>query len=124
MKRSEINRAYSDAVACFARHHWALPARPKWDITDFGLGDFGRFGLTLVNLANEPEYCEKVMFARKGQATPSHCHFRKKEDIICRVGALSLELWPARPGPDSRLPGAFSARIDGELADIRTGVRF
>ena len=36
MKRSVINRAYRDALACLARHHWALPPRPRWDITDFG----------------------------------------------------------------------------------------
>jgi len=51
MKRSEINAAYHSASACFAAHHWALPPSPKWDITDFGLGDFPGHGLTLINLA-------------------------------------------------------------------------
>ena len=67
MKRSVINQAYRDALACFGRNHWALPPRPRWDITDFGLGDFDRHGLTLVNLASEPEYCEKLMFARRAR---------------------------------------------------------
>jgi len=121
MKRSVINRAYRDALACFGRHGWALPPRPRWDITDFGLGDFDRNGLTLVNLANEPEYCEKLMFARRDQATPCHTHARKKEDIVCRAGELALRLWPAKPSPGSALPGVFRARVDGEPAEIRTG---
>jgi len=121
MKRSVVNQAYRDALACFGRHHWALPPRPRWDITDFGLGDFDRYGLTLVNLAGEPEYCEKLMFARRDQATPCHTHARKKEDIICRAGELTLQLWPARPGPGAPPPATFLARIDGEPAEIRTG---
>lgn len=97
MRRSEINLAYRAALACFARHHWALPPEPRWDITDFGLGDFSRYGLTLINLATEPEYREKLMYARRGQTTPCHTHTRKKEDIICRAGELTLRLWPAKP---------------------------
>lgn len=97
MKRSEINQAYWQAAECFQRHHWTLPPNPRWDITDFGLGDFARSGLTLVNLADEPEYCEKLMYARQGQRTPCHTHAKKKEDIICRVGSLTLWLWASKP---------------------------
>jgi D-lyxose ketol-isomerase len=124
MKRSAANRAYLDALACFGRHHWALPPRPRWDITDFGLGDFDRYGLTLVNLASEPEYCEKVMFARRNQATPCHTHAKKKEDIICRAGELALRLWPGKPAPGAPLEPAFPAQVDGEPAEIRTGAAF
>ena len=124
MKRSAVNQAYRDALACFGRHRWALPPRPRWDITDFGLGDFARHGLTLVNLASEPEYCEKLMFARRNQATPCHTHARKKEDIICRAGELTLRLWPAKPAPGAPLPSSFLARIDGEPVEIRTGEAF
>jgi ABC-type sugar transport system, auxiliary component len=112
MKRSEINRAFRDASAFFARHHQALPPEPRWDITDFGLGDFARFGLTLVNLAEEPEYCEKLMYARRGQTTPCHTHAKKKEDIICRVGELTLELWPAKPDSPSTPPGGLVVSVD------------
>jgi len=65
MKRSEINRGYRLAVAYFRRNGWALPPRPHWDITDFGLGPSRRIGLTLVTLASEPEYCEKIMYGRR-----------------------------------------------------------
>jgi D-lyxose ketol-isomerase len=124
MKRSAVNRAYRDALACFGRHHWALPPNPKWDITDFGLGDFDRHGLTLVNLASEPEYCEKLMFARRNQATPCHTHARKKEDIICRAGELALRLWPAKPVAGAAEPRGFVARIDGEPVEVATGEAF
>jgi D-lyxose ketol-isomerase len=121
MKRSAINRAFREASACFARHGWALPPHPRWDITDFGLGNFQRNGLVLVNLADEPEYCEKLMFARLGQATPCHTHARKKEDVICRAGELTLKLWPMRPSPGTDLPGSFAVGIDGQAVSIRTG---
>lgn len=124
MKRSTINRAYREALACFARHHWALPPAPEWDITDFGLGDFPRFGLTLVNLANEPEYCEKLMYARRGQETPAHTHARKKEDIICRVGALTLALWPARPAADREPGGSVTVPISRRPRRLAAGEPF
>lgn len=120
MKRSEINAAYRDACACFIRHGWALPPKPKWDITDFGLGNFARQGLTLVNLALEPEYCEKLMYARRGQTTPCHAHARKKEDIICRAGELTVRVWPRRPDTGTTLP-AFRLAVDGEAREIASG---
>jgi D-lyxose ketol-isomerase len=118
MRRSAINRAHRDASACFALHHWALPPQPLWDITDFGLGNFDRFGLTLVNLASEPEYCEKLMYARDGQTTPCHSHLRKKEDIICRSGSLMLRLWAGKPGEAA---AAFSVPVDGRPRVVRPG---
>ena len=125
MKRSEINKAHGDALACFARHHWALPPAPRWDITDFGLGNFPRYGLALVNLAEEPEYSEKLMYARRGQETPAHTHARKKEDIICRAGRLNIRLWPSRPESDKvAVSGNTEVRIDGELRRVPSGRPF
>jgi len=93
MKRSEINRAIADAMLAFERHHWHLPPEPRWDVTGFGLGDFSKYGLTLVNLAELPEYCEKIMFAKQGQITPIHKHNAKQEDIICRIGVLAIQIF-------------------------------
>ncbi|MDF3057245.1 MAG: hypothetical protein K0R17_1460 [Rariglobus sp.] len=101
MKRSAINQAYRQARDCFHKHCWVLPPNPQWDITDFGLGDFDRHGLTLINLAAEPEYCEKLMYARLGQRTPCHTHAKKKEDIICRAGSLTLWLWARKPADEN-----------------------
>src|SRR4051812_27458936 len=97
MKRSDINELIRSAERCFRAHGWALPPKPRWDVTDFGLGDWRQFGLVLVNLAEEPEYCEKLMYARRHMRTPVHCHRRKKEDIICRWGTLAVRVWAGLP---------------------------
>lgn len=110
MNRSEINKAVLEAKAAFEMHHWALPPNPKWDVTDFGLGDFSSFGLVLVNLAEQPEYCEKLMYVRRNQVTPSHCHKSKKEDIICRFGVLSLTIYSEKAS--ERL------QVNGEWRDL------
>lgn len=123
MKRSAINAACREAAACFARHGWALPPAPRWDLTDFGLGDFARCGLVLVNLAEEPEYCEKLMYARPGQVTPLHWHRRKKEDIICRHGRLTFELWPGAPNPERR-GAALTVPRNGQPFTARAGEPF
>jgi D-lyxose ketol-isomerase len=97
MKRSEINSLIRSATQCYQTHGWALPPNARWDVTDFGLGDWRRFGLVLVNLADEPEYCEKLMYAQKSMTTPAHAHKKKKEDIICRWGKLAVQVWAAEP---------------------------
>ncbi|HRK21845.1 MAG TPA: D-lyxose/D-mannose family sugar isomerase [Fimbriimonadaceae bacterium] len=119
MKRSEINALIREASACFADNGWALPPAPKWDVTDFGLGDWRRFGLVLVNLAEEPEYCEKLMYAREGMVTPAHCHAKKKEDIIARWGGLRVRVWGAHPGQDAAK--AAIVKLDGEEVRLPGG---
>ncbi|MBC2603847.1 D-lyxose/D-mannose family sugar isomerase [Puniceicoccus vermicola] len=130
MKRSAINQIYQEAKACFVSHGWTLPPDPRWDITDFGLGDFDHYGLVLINLAEEPEYCEKLMYARKGQTTPSHTHAQKKEDIICRTGSLSFELWAGPPNEtepgtrfDIQVNGKMRPQASGETLTIGAGER-
>lgn len=123
MQRSAINLAFRRASDCFQRHFWSLPPKPLWDITDFGLGDFNRCGLTLVNLAAEPEYCEKLMYAWRDQWTPCHAHRRKKEDIICRVGRLVIRLWPSQPANESVVLDEYiSVSINGEPARVGAGL--
>jgi D-lyxose ketol-isomerase len=112
VKRSEINAVIREATAAFERHGWALPPNPRWDITDFGLGDFSRCGLVLVNLAEQPEYCEKLMYCRRNQLTPHHCHRAKKEDIICRWGRLAMEL----PG----VQDTVQVQVNGGLREVST----
>ncbi|QYY35397.1 D-lyxose/D-mannose family sugar isomerase [Ruficoccus sp. ZRK36] len=130
MKRSAINAIFHEARACFERHGWALPPEPRWDITDFGLGRFDEYGLVLINLAEEPEYCEKLMFARPGQRTPAHTHARKKEDIICRHGRMALRLWGGHPERGTsgdtltlRVNGAPRAHVSGKVLVLEAGER-
>lgn len=97
MKRSEINQAVRNAQNHFQQNGWTLPPESKWDVTDFGSENFKKYGLLLINLAEEPEYCEKLMYAAKGQITPAHCHKKKKEDIVCRKGMLVIQVWASDP---------------------------
>jgi D-lyxose ketol-isomerase len=120
MKRSQINAAIRSASACFGRNGWALPPSPRWDVTDFGLGDFSKTGLVLINLAEEKEYCEKLMYARQGQSTPMHCHRAKKEDIIARSGALLIQVWPGRPGESAR-GKKFEMKRNGAAVRVAAG---
>lgn len=103
MKRSAINKALTEARQVFAVGGWTVPPNPRWDVTDFGHGEFHRSGVVLLNLAEEPEYSEKLIYMRRGQTLPLHTHRIKKEDIICRRGAVTLELWAGHP--DRTKPG-------------------
>jgi len=123
MKRSEINRAYREALACFQTYEWHLPPNAHWDITDCGLGNFDAVGLVLINLADEPEYCEKLMYARQDQVTPLHTHAVKKEDIICRQGRLSIELWSEHPDKIAKGDRGSVPR-NGESFAFRSGEAF
>ncbi len=119
MKRSQINQAVKDATSFFQTNGWTLPPNPKWDVTDFGLGHFNEYGLVLVNLAEEPEYCEKLMYAIKGQKTPSHTHRLKKEDIICRTGKLAIQVWNKHPDDADSIP--FSLNVNGKAQQFKSG---
>lgn len=129
MKRSEINRLVMDATACFQHNGWVLPPEPKWDVTDFGLGDWRTHGLVLINLADEPEYCEKLMYAKEGMTTPAHCHAKKTEDIICRQGVLRIQIWAGKPETSAgktasvKLNGASCNLESGFFVDLHSGHR-
>lgn len=120
MKRSQINRALKDAMHCFRAAHRALPPKPRWEVTDCGLGKFAQIRLVLVNLAEQPEYCEKLMYAKQRQVTPMHTHRREKEDIICRRGRLAVELWKGHP-ERTRKGGVFALLRDGQKVQVRAG---
>ena len=128
MKRSEINSLIREASIKFQQAGWALPPRPRWDVTDFGLGDHRKYGLVLVNLADEPEYCEKLMFAKRGMVTPAHCHKVKKEDIVCRNGRLRVRIWSKHPdeakdGVTLNFNGLPSMMSEGSDVFLRAGER-
>lgn len=118
MKRSEINTAIARAQACFQAHGWALPPHPQWDVTDLGLEDFRRWGAVLINLALEEEYSEKLIYLLHRQIIPAHCHKKKKEDIIARFGAFSVQIWFGQPGcwkPSGQV------QINNTMCQVRSG---
>ncbi len=150
MKRSEINANLCLAKRVFDAHHFRLPrwahwspddwkrAGPEareirecmlgWDITDFGLGDFARKGLTLFTIRNgrpaRPDnpktYAEKIMLVQPDQLTPMHFHWSKMEDIINRGGG-DLLLRVALSTPDETLDDAspVTVSIDGVTRIVR-----
>jgi D-lyxose ketol-isomerase len=118
MKRSDINALIRSATKCFESHGWTLPPHPRWDVTDFGLGCHRRYGLVLVNLAEEPEYCEKLMYAQREMTTPAHTHAKKKEDIICRWGELKIVLWKNK---EQTASDVVSVKINGQTTGVRAG---
>ena len=111
MKRSEINAALKELEAMCETHGFKLPpfcaytpARWEtlgheydeirdcmlgWDITDYGLGDFDRVGMSLITIRNgnllQPEkypkvYAEKLLYLKENSV-----------NALCRVILISTE---------------------------------
>jgi D-lyxose ketol-isomerase len=149
MKRSEINAIIREAKAFFDAHQFHLPEwvnwTPEewatkgdecqeiwhnelgWDVTDFAKGDFDKEGLTLVTIRNgnvkrdNKTYCEKIMYVREGQITPTHFHWRKMEDIIHRGGGdFCIKLWKA-DAEEQPMDVPCSVQIDGVTTIVPAG---
>lgn len=118
MKRSQMNAIIARSREIFQRHGWILPPNPKWDIVDFGYGNFEKFGLVLVNLAEEKEYCEKIMLVLQNQITCAHTHKQKKEDIIARFGTLAIRLWD---NAELRCGKPLTVRVNGVPREVISG---
>jgi len=151
MKRSELNAILRECQAFLARMNFHLPEwahwSPEdwmaagheydevrdnllgWDITDFGLGEYERTGLLLFTIrngnANLPRYpkpyCEKILICGERQVTPTHYHWQKMEDIICRGGGrLILRVWN---GSDegAKLDTPVTVNVDGRVYEVEAG---
>lgn len=123
MKQSEVNLLCREAAEYLKKYQWTLPPEPEWAATDFGLGDYKKAGLVEVLLANEPEYCEKIMYAREGMVTPAHTHYEKKEDIICRTGTMQVTLWAENP-KEKPASGTVEVKINRKMETKSSGVPF
>ncbi len=154
MKRSEINgimaqgeafiRSFGYVLPPFA--HWTpeeMVARRAdigalvdgglgWDITDYGLGDFGKTGLFLFTTRNGRQadlkagggmcYAEKIMISRKEQISPMHRHWLKAEDIVNRGGAtLAIELFGSGAGGEFDGDAGGTVLCDGVRRDFAPG---
>ena len=128
MKRSEINAVIREMADLVKANGFQLPPFTGWtpgewadkgheydeirdnglgwDITDYGLGDFGSVGLALITIRNgsqhdkryDKPYAEKLLALRERQLSPMHFHWYKMEDIINRGGGhLMLQLYNAAP---------------------------
>lgn len=121
MKRSEINKALKELEKMIADHQYYLPKfanfTPEewktkghefdeirdnmlgWDITDYGMGDFDKYGFSLFTIRNgnikmkdkyKKPYAEKFLYLKEGQYALNHFHWYKMEDIINRGGGNVL----------------------------------
>ena len=150
MRRSEINQVLQSADEFLKAHQFYLPSfaywTPEqwtrtgseaaeivenqlgWDITDFGSGDFGKYGLFLFTLRNgRPNnptgkpYCEKIMIVEEHQVTPFHFHWLKMEDIINRGGGLlKIQLYNSTPDEELDQPDGGTLYV-GEKGVLYTG---
>lgn len=127
MKRSEINKIIKDMDQLAADCGFQLPSfadwtpddwkhigheydeivdnKLGWDITDFGLGDFYKYGFGLFTIRNgnlamkdkyPKPYAEKLLAMYPGQRAQIHYHIAKMEDIINRGGNdVTIKVWNA-----------------------------
>jgi D-lyxose ketol-isomerase len=145
VKRSEINLIMRQADEFIRQQNFYLPpfaywtpeewqrkgpdakeivaSRLGWDITDFGLGDFRKFGLFLFTLRNgSPEnwktlqgklYAEKILIVEDSQVTPMHFHWSKMEDIINRGGGkLCIKLYKSTADEGLDEAGEVNVAVD------------
>lgn len=149
MNRSEINSLITEAIDFFDRMNFRLPKwaywTPSewkgkgeaanevvenmlgWDITDFGSGEFQRYGLILFTVRNgnlksdSKPYAEKIMISNETQITPLHFHWNKMEDIINRGGGnLAIELYDST-GDEQLSKKSISVQIDGMTRTVDAG---
>lgn len=153
MKRSEINAIIKDFESKLREFKFALPPflsfTPEewaekgheydeirdnalgWDITDYGMGDFDKLGLSLITIRNgnthNPKYtktyAEKIMYLRPGQVSPNHFHWNKMEDIINRGGG-SVLIRVYRSAPDETFDAAqVQIYKDGRACFVPAGTQ-
>ena len=154
MKRSEINRALKELEAMCRKEHCYLPPfchfTPEqwqhlgheydevrdcmlgWDITDYGMGDFDRFGFSLITIRNGNRsmadkypkvYAEKLLFLKEGQYAPNHFHWYKTEDIINRGGGnLMIKVYGADEN-DGLSDEDVEIQVDGRHYTVPAGTQ-
>jgi len=155
MKRSEINRALRELEAMCEKQGFRLPpfcgwtpaqwerlgheydeireCMLGWDITDYGLGDFDRVGMSLITLRNgnlrQPEkypkvYAEKILYLKEGQYSPMHFHWYKTEDIINRGGGTVLiRVYNSLPDEAIDAVSEVCVHMDGRSVTVPAGTQ-
>lgn len=155
MKRSEINRALKEMeemcrdYSCFLppfcsfspeEWNWAgheydevRDCQLGWDITDYGLGDFEKIGMSLITIRNGnrnmPEkypkvYAEKLIYMKEGQYGPNHFHWYKTEDIINRGGGnILIRVYNSHPDESIDYESDVTVHTDGRERLVPAGTQ-
>ena len=155
MKRSEINRALKELEAMCRKHCCYLPPfcgfTPEqwqtlgheydevrecmlgWDITDYGKGDFDKFGFSLITIRNGnralPDkypkvYAEKLLYLKEGQYAPNHFHWYKTEDIINRGGGnVLIRVYNSLPNEEIDYKSDVTVHTDGRAYHVAAGTQ-
>lgn len=139
MKRSLINNRIQQAIVKFKENSVLLPPQASWDfgkwksnektanewnlrnlgwdITDFGLGDYDKYGgilFTVLNseIASEADqpYSKKYLIRQKNQGAPLHYHAKKIETITC-IGRGTLQIQVYNQGNDGELDKEKKVKI-------------
>ena len=82
-----------------------------------------------VIIANEPEYCGKLLYVNKGASGSLHYHPRKKETFYLLKGRINLEygddivfkmprLWPDPVTIPKGKPHRFTAVLDSIILEV------
>ena len=155
MKRSEINAALKELETMCETHGFKLPpfcaytpaqweklgheydeirdCMLGWDITDYGLGDFDRVGMSLITIRNgnllQPEkypkvYAEKILYMKEGQYSPNHFHWHKTEDIINRGGGnILIRVFNSLPDESIDRVSDVCVHTDGRTFTVPAGTQ-
>ena len=155
MKRSEINRALKELEAMCRAQGFHLPPfcayTPEdwrqldhsydeirdcmlgWDITDYGLGDFDRVGMSLITIRNgnlrlrekyPKVYAEKILYLKEGQYSPNHFHWYKTEDIINRGGGnVLIRVYNSLPDESIDTVSDVCVHTDGWVRRVPAGTQ-
>lgn len=152
MKRSEVNAAIEWAKKLLNDNNISLPVFADWkkedwaknygvtemirktmlgwDVTDFGLNDFRRYGGVLFTVRNGDQkdksigvpYAEKYILLAEGQGLPTHFHYSKTEDIINRAGGvLALKLYNSYEDESIDYESDVNVYMDGIRHTVKAG---
>ena len=155
MKRSQINQALKELEAMCEKHccylppfchmtpqDWAIAGHEYdevrdcmlgWDITDYGKGDFDKFGFSLITIRNGNRnmadkypkvYAEKLLYLKEGQYAPNHFHWFKTEDIINRGGGNCLiRVYNSLPDEQMDYESPVTVHLDGRKVVVPAGTQ-
>lgn len=92
-ERERIAKIRNEIRHLAARSSIIIPQNSKLEISHhYGLNNFYKFGLTMIELINNQSYCKKYLFLLKNQLHPAQYHKEKKETFLVLFGRAKLKI--------------------------------